>query len=189
MTGLSPSRCCFSAASSVCVTWESVGGRELSVGSQVMPVVCPCCHHSLTCRDPGQVNPPFQMSHCSGNNRGADLQTGHRGRGCVSVDAPRLGTCLAANTHHPTFSSVTPLPRIPQPPFLSRPWASNRDALQTPFYSALPPSDSGGSLPHPHPPFGPGQFIFVAWSVNGSLQNTSASYRRTAGPLTTTPPL
>lgn len=76
------------------------------------PKSCPCFHYPLTCRDPGQVDPPFQMSRCAGNNRGADLQTQHRGRGSVVSRCTETGnlSCSPYSSHHPTFSSVTPPP-------------------------------------------------------------------------------
>lgn len=74
---LPPFWCSFRVASSACVlygiAWEGTGSGA--------PNPTPFCHHSLTCRDPGQVDPPFQMSQCAGNSR--DLKTGHRGSGCV----------------------------------------------------------------------------------------------------------
>lgn len=97
------------------------------------------------------------------------------------------GTCPAARAHHPTFSSVTHPPHTPAAISFQALGIKSGCSPNSVLLCA-PPSDSGGSLPHPHPPFGPGQFVFIAWSASGSLQNTSASPRRTAGPLTAPPP-
>jgi hypothetical protein len=108
-----------------------------------------------------------------------------------SVDAQRLCTCLAAHIHHSIFSSVTPLPRhprIPQPPFLFRPWAPNWDALQTLFYSALPTWNLEAALPHPH-----SRLVRVSLSSEPGVcvyfrTHLSTSHRRTAGGSPSPPP-
>lgn len=142
------------------IAWEGAGSG--------VPNPAPFCYYSLTRRDPEQVDPPFQVSRCAGNNR--DLQTGQRGSGCVVSGCTE--TVLQSILITQPCPPLPHHPRIPKPPFLFRPWAPNQDALQTPFYSALPTRTPEAACPTPTS-FGPGQFVFRAWSVCGSLQNLS----------------
>lgn len=71
------------------------------------------------------------------------------GRGCVVSGCAETGTCPAARAHHPTFSSVTHPPHTPaaisfQALGIKSGCSPNSVSL------CAPPSDSGGSLPHPH---------------------------------------
>lgn len=106
---------------------------------------CPVpSYFSLTCRDSGQVSPPFLALQSVGN-RHADLQTDRRQRGTARSMGwgpfPESGPSSSYN-----FSPTSP---ASQPPLLLRPQALDQDAFQTILGLCLPPAQATRRIPTP----------------------------------------
>lgn len=123
-------------------------GRGLAVGSQIMPLF----PLSTDLQGSWAGRSSFSDVTMRWEQQRGSLQTQHRGRGCVVSRCTETGNLSCSPYSSPNLflrhSSPAP-PRIPQPPFLLRPWTQNRDALLTPFYSALPPQPLEASCPTP----------------------------------------
>ena len=140
------------------------------------PHACPVpSHFSLTCRDSGQVSPPFLALQSVGN-RHADLQTDRRQRGT----AQSMGWGPFPESGPSSSSNFSPTSPASQPLLLFRPQAPDQDAFQTILGPCvfLLCKQPAASLPLYV------RSIISSWaqSVKGNyFQNLSKFHHRTAG--------
>lgn len=105
-----------------------------------VPVHAPSSHPLLTCRDPGRVAPPLQVSQSSGD-RCTDLQTRYRTRAGRSGLTGTLVPILNPGPPHPTFSST------PSRHFFSG--FGHQTRILCTLYLGLHVPLPEGNLPHP----------------------------------------